>query len=370
MKHSETINSLIRKALDEVNHSINGHLPLPIRCEILHTLHESYIMGRISILCALKVYPIWNDFFKNDTEIIGLIKQSEKFLLGQISEKELLSNAGHVEVFVQDYNNEDNFTAIFAGMTAVQAAYDTITGKSINEHTPNAEALQNPDEWDTAFIASLAYNGGAAALDAINHDRNREFWNWYLTDCISIACSDDRLPYPPHTQPVPAQYLSDKNGKECRTQPNLWKEDAECRSCVNSIKEILVKIMDITHWTKSDFYFYRVGTTSSTKVFYHKENELVEAELDTNVTLFLSRKVGNLKDLLYSLCPQEGAFYLCKMTIDREYAIDINLEYDTRNEVLQKFFDSDFSEDFKKYPRLEKFIPAWLSDILKRKKII
>jgi len=30
----------------------------------------------------LKVYPIWNEFFKDDTEIIGLIKKTKKYLLG------------------------------------------------------------------------------------------------------------------------------------------------------------------------------------------------------------------------------------------------------------------------------------------------
>lgn len=371
MKYSETINSLIRKGLNEVNHSINGHLPLSIRREILQTINEPCVIGKISISCALKVYPIWNDFFKNDTEIIGLIKQSEKFLLGQINEKELLGNAEHLEVFVQDYNKEDNIMAMFAGMTAVHAAYDVLTSGDMEECVSDEEALQNPDTWDTAFIASLAYNGGAVALDTINHDRNKEFWNWYLTDCIRIAFFNDKLPYPPTTSIVSAKFFSGNNIKEYRTQPNIWKENAECRSRMNDIKGILVKIMDITHWTKSDFYFYHVGTASYTQVFYYKGNELVKFNLDINISMYLSRKVGELKDLMYSLCSQEGAFYLCKITIGREITMDIKFAYDTRDKVLQKsFFDSDFSEDFEKYPRAKKFIPEWLSDILKRKKRI
>ena len=79
---------------------------------------------------------------------------------------------------------------------------------------------------------------------------------------------------------------------------------------MNDIKGILVKIMDITHWTKSDFYFYHVGTASYTQVFYYKGNELVKFNLDINISMYLSRKVGELKDLMYSLCSQEGAFYL------------------------------------------------------------
>lgn len=367
MKYSETIKLLIRKGLDEVNHSSNGHLFLPTRRKILQTINEPCIIGRISILCALKVYPIWNDFFMNDTEIIGLIKQSEKFLLRQMSEKDLLSNAEHLDVFVQDYSNEDNMTVIFAGMVAVQAAYDTIAGKCITENISDEEALQNPDEWDTAFLASLAYNGGAVALDKINHERNKEFWNWYLTDCIETAYSDDRLLYPTNKSISSSAKHFLENSKEHRTQLSLWKDDAECCIHMDKIKEILVKIMNITLWNKSDFYFYRVGITSYTKVCYYKGNELVNYDLDVNVTIFLSKRIKMLKDVMYSLCPQEGAFYLCKITIGMDSKMNIRFDYDTRDKILQKFFDSDFSEDFNKYPRAKKFIPNWLSDILKRK---
>ena len=75
MKYNETIKSLIKKGLDEVTHSSTGHLSLSTRRAILQAINEPYIIGRISILCALKVYPIWNDFFRNDTKIIGLIEK-------------------------------------------------------------------------------------------------------------------------------------------------------------------------------------------------------------------------------------------------------------------------------------------------------
>ena len=50
--------------------------------------------------------------------------------------------------------------------------------------------------------------------------------------------------------------------------------------------------------------------------------------------------------------------------------MDIRFGYDTRDEKLKEAFsDIDVSEDFSKYPRAKEFIPDWLSDILKRKKI-
>lgn len=109
----ETITSLISKGLDEVNHSNKGHLSLPTRRAILQAINEPLVIGRVSILCALKVYPIWNDFFRNDTEIIGLIEKTEKYLLGQTSKKDLLNDADHLDMFADDYI-EDDMTASFA----------------------------------------------------------------------------------------------------------------------------------------------------------------------------------------------------------------------------------------------------------------
>ena len=123
MKYSEAIKSLIRKGLDEVNHSSAGHLSLSTRRKILQAINEPCIIGRISILCALKVYPIWNDFFRDDTEIIGLITKTEKYLLGQTSKKDLLKDADHLDMFADDYM-EDDITASFAAKVAVHAAYD------------------------------------------------------------------------------------------------------------------------------------------------------------------------------------------------------------------------------------------------------
>ena len=82
MKYNKTIKSLIRKGLDEINHSSTGHLSLSTRRKLLQTINEPYIIGRISILCALKVYPIWNDFFRNDTEISRTDRKNGKIPAG------------------------------------------------------------------------------------------------------------------------------------------------------------------------------------------------------------------------------------------------------------------------------------------------
>lgn len=366
MKYTEAISSLISKGLNEVNHSDKGHLSLPTRRAILQAINDPLVIGRISILCALKVYPIWNEFFKDDTKIIGLIKETEKYLLGQTGKKDLLKDADHLDVFVDNYM-EDDITATFAAKVAVHAAYDAgSSAEMVISDYDSDEDIEDPDEWDTAFLASLVYNGGIVDWDSIDDGRNKEFWNWYLTDCIKTACANDRLPYPTSVNKATssAKYIP------YRTQLSLWKEDAKCCACINGINEILTKMVVSDHWSKSEFYFYSVEMTSYTNFYYYQGNEPVLFDLDINVTIFLSSEIRMLKDLMYSLCPQEGAFYLCKITIDRHNNMDVRFAYDTKNEKLKsKFRDSDFSKDFSKYPRAKEFIPNWLADILKRKKI-
>ena len=366
MKYSEAIKSLIRKGLDEVNHSSAGHLSLSTRRKILQAINEPCIIGRISILCALKVYPIWNDFFRDDTEIIGLITKTEKYLLGQTSKKDLLKDADHLDMFADDYM-EDDITASFAAKVAVHAAYDASSDEDmVISDCDSDEEVEVPDEWDTAFLASLVYNGGVIDLGFIDDERNKEFWSWYLTDCIETACANDRLPYPvfANKATLSVKYIP------YRTQLSLWKYNAECRAYVNDIKEVLAKMVAYAQWNKCDFYCYTVESISYTNIYYYRGNEPVQFRLGINVTIHLSSKVEKLKDLMYSLCPQEGAFYLCKITIDKGNNMNIRFGYDTRYEELKKAFsDSDFSEDFNKYPRAKKFIPDWLADILKRKRI-
>ncbi len=366
MKYSETIKTLIREGLDEVNHSSAGHLSLTTRRKILQAIGEPHVIGRISLLCALKVYPIWDRFFTNDTEVIGLMKKTEKYLLGQTDKKELSEDADHLDVFADDYM-EDDMTASFAAKIAIHAAYDVGQDADMVISDYNSdEEVEDPDEWDTAYLASLVYNGGIVDLGSMDNGRNREFWNWYLTDCIRTACSDDKLPYPASANKAtpPDKYIP------YRTQIRLWKDDAQCRACINGIKEILIKMVVSAQWSKSEFYFYSVGRCSYTNFYYYKGNEPVLFEFDINVTIFLSSEIRTLKGLMYSLCPQEGAFYLCKITIDSDNNMDVRFAYDTRNEKLKSTFrDNEFCEDFSKYPREQKFIPDWLADILKRKRI-
>lgn len=107
--------------------------------------------------------------------------------MGQTGKKDLLKDADHLDVFADNYM-EDDITAAFAAKVAVHAAYDAgSSAEMVISDYDSDEEIEDPDEWDTAFLASLVYNGGIVDWDSIDDGRNKEFWNWYLTECLSIA---------------------------------------------------------------------------------------------------------------------------------------------------------------------------------------
>lgn len=366
MKYSETIKTLIREGLDEVNHSSAGHLSLPTRRKILQAIGESHVIGRISLLCALKVYPIWDRFFTNDTEVIGLIKKTEKYLLGQTDKKELSEDADHLDVFADGYM-EDDMTASFAAKIAVHAAYDAGQNAEMVISDYNSdEEVEDPDEWDTAYLASLVYNGGIVDLSSIDNGRNREFWNWYLTECLSTAFDKDKI--------LTNDYKIEKpihNAPELpRTQIHEYVNNDKVMSLFNQLENVFTKILSFAKWDAFIFDAYIVAEVSYDKVSYYKDGIIHDFNLSVGVLMYIDNFIRDIKNEMYENQKEEGGFYELKMTMNKNGDFVKEFNYDVRGEVLQKAFDDyNFADDFKKYPRAKKFIPDWLADILKRKRI-
>ena len=366
MKYTEAISSLISKGLNEINHSDKGHLSLSTRRAILQAINDPLAIGRISILCALKVYPIWNEFFKDDTEIIGLIKNTEKFLLGQTDKNELLSNADHLDVFADNYM-EDNITASFAAKVAVQAAYDVGSDADmvISDYDSDEE-IEDPDEWDTAFLASLVYNGGIVDWDSIDDGRNKEFWNWYLTECLSTAFDKKQM----LTNDYKIERPIYKTPEQPRTQIHEYVNNDKVISLFSQLEKIFIEILSDIKGDTLIFDAYRVDTCNYAKVSYYKDGLRLDLELDICVLLYINEFIRNIKDEMYETQKDEGGFYELKMTINKNGDFIKEFNYDVRVDALQKkFYDFEFVNDFKAYPRTKKFIPDWLADILKRKRI-
>ena len=182
---------LIKEGLGEISSSPQGHLSRPSRYKILRAFRSPRIAGRIGILCALKVLPIWRKYFGENHEIIELLRKAEYCLGEKATPDEIKKIADYISSLVEGHDYGTNFAPLMAGMAAVQAAYTVTDGNDYEEVAENDEELAS-DEWDAAFLASLSCNGGAADLSEINPESNREFWKWYLTDCIPYVYENEK----------------------------------------------------------------------------------------------------------------------------------------------------------------------------------
>ena len=182
---------LIKEGLEEISSSPQGHLSRPLRYKILQAFRSPRIAGRVGILCALKVLPIWRKYFGENHEIIELLRKAEYCLGEKATPDEITKIADYISSLVEGHDYGTNFAPLMAGMAAVQAAYTVTDGNDCEEVAENDEELAS-DEWDAAFLASLSCNGGAADLSEINPESNREFWKWYLTDCIPYIYENEK----------------------------------------------------------------------------------------------------------------------------------------------------------------------------------
>ena len=144
-------------------------------------------------MCALKVLPIWRRYSGESHKIIALLRKAEHYLEEKTNPDEITRIADYTSSLVEGRDYGTDFAPLMAGMAAVQAAYTVTDGNDYEEVAENDEELAS-DEWDAAFLASLSCNGGAADLSEINPESNREFWKWYLTDCIPVSYTHLTLP--------------------------------------------------------------------------------------------------------------------------------------------------------------------------------
>lgn len=361
------INELITEGLFLIEKSSIGHLPLFFRNKLLHSINDKEVINRISILCALKVYPIWKASVHCDYKIIDLLASCEDYCNQKVSQTALGQQADKLYSYVQSLNDGKNFAALMAGSSSVQVAYELINDTIYDENENIDDFDIDSTEWDASFLASLAYNGGAESIDNIQLSKNKKFWTWYLTDCISIAHDKkkkiinlDEIVYP--TYDVPYQQ---------REQEIMYLHNVTISATFEKLKDLLNYLLKLMEWQSINVTIYSVACTSYDKVFYCKNGVTNEYQLDINVLLYINNLVKEIKKYMYELNRDEGGFFSLSIKLDNQGDFKHIFNYDKRDIVLQhKFRDEDFAKDFRTFHRKASFIPEWLKNLLTNFKLL
>ena len=111
---------LIKEGLGEISSSPQGHLSRPSRYKILRAFRSPRIAGRIGILCALKVLPIWRRYSGESHKIIALLRKAEHYLEEKTNPDEITRIADYTSSLVEGRDYGTDFAPLMAGMAAVQ----------------------------------------------------------------------------------------------------------------------------------------------------------------------------------------------------------------------------------------------------------
>ncbi len=159
--------------------------------------------GRLAILSAQKVYPIFHAAYLDDDLPESLLRAAVGLLDGTVTQDEAaeIQDIGY-HIFGNDLYDELNVQA--AGYSAYKALMEVrgwrdpfeqvVHGGVLNqsgERVPfTDQELASLEAGDTAGTAAIAFAGNAES-DALNVEKLLSFWEWWLIEAIPLAWDFD-----------------------------------------------------------------------------------------------------------------------------------------------------------------------------------
>jgi hypothetical protein len=345
----QELQNLIEKGKILIEESEYNLLPLYFRNEILRNIGDPKIIGRLSIICALKVLPLWKKHFSDIDEIMNLLAEAENYK--EENKENYLKNVDHMYTFVEDKNDEENFAALYAGFAAVKAAYEA-SEKHIEEKSIDDFELDSY-EWDAAFFAFLSFSGGAVSFDKINRNKAKLFWTWYLEEAINKAYTKDIL--------VTINQKKEENQEEINRTKYNQLNNKEIEKIINEITGVIKRPYGV------ELKVCCIANKSIYEVFSLETKEKISLDYPYEVFHKIMQDVSELRKIIYNLNKDEGTFYIFNLKLQKDGTKEIKYIFDSLDDYLKRNFvyKEDIIEDFKEYPRQDNYIPKWLKKIIK-----
>jgi len=166
----------------------NGELPLGARLKLFEIEEECrqeekyfrrQLFCKTECKCAFFTWHFWTDNI-SETDPMDLLKLAiSSNLSGDVQAKR-----GKLLTFLENklYHGAP-FNAIYAGFSCWAAIGSLTIGisRAISNLT---EKEIDPTEWMAAYHSSIAYAGKAIWEENPDNQKRKEFWLWYLNECI------------------------------------------------------------------------------------------------------------------------------------------------------------------------------------------
>lgn len=131
--------------------------------------------------------------------------------------------------------------------------------------------------------------------------------------------------------------------------------------------DILLSTPDDFPWERIEFANGVVGENSQAECYTVFEGTETFLLLDFSSSEYrLLDLPFELREAMYKQAPEKGAWYTMKMTITKDGKFSVSFDYENQP-AFYSLEDADYIEDHQNFPCDEKFVPAWLREILERK---
>ncbi len=357
------VENIILKCYELIKYDSIHHLRLPYRNLIFEQL--SPLKKGLLVLKTIKnILFIWDKIWPNDECCKKLYNNCIGFLNGDIYSAEFRDALNSSKTKFDNTLEEGKFTASYVGFALYQAGYE-ILSENFTKHSID-EFSEDPELWSSLFFASLAYNGGTEGFSNISAERNKVFWSDFLENFRQIINDKD----------------SSKIAKEIISPVEEVKEIARKQKEIiqnpeNVVYSRLNKLSDLYFEKYFDkdikkitlrFYLIdnKITVTGYTESIYGNATSIDNNDLAIYSMQFnFSEKLLDIKRIMYSYAPEEGAWLMFDLTIGENRKFEAEFNYDKNDPFFRTNITYvNFINEMKEFPRKSRFIPNWLRTIL------
>ncbi len=193
-KFAKKINGLLQEAAKNIDRY--GELPLMIRLSFFDAGEtagddgiriSSLLFKRTEYLCAVKTFGIWQSRYSDSMPMKIL---ESKMCLNSLKST-LNVDLSRLQTFLDNkfQDGEPAFSSIYAGFSCWAAGKAQLHG-FLEAQRGESDIDIEPENWMAAFYSSLAYSGKATWEETHDIAKHREYWTWYIDDCMPNALRD------------------------------------------------------------------------------------------------------------------------------------------------------------------------------------
>jgi len=345
--------TIIEEAKASLDTNIYHHLDAKYRNLIFKKL-----LNKQSINLILNTLNINQDVFTKKSERIDFdktLKNLVDFTGGNINKDDFKENNDFWFTYYENQISDGNLCIGYAGLSIVYAGYEfgrELYENEIDEVTVNSD----PYNWSSLFYGSLVYSGGTEDIAKIDSSKNYIYWIFFLNNYENSNFLFKPKYFSIQHEDIAFQRVQkfEKGINPAIDRLYLSMYDKLTRAKFKlECKTIEVFIISINNsfsiQIKADGQ-----SLDNTKAYF------------LNVELDLKPLVQEIKENMYSIAKNEGAWFDSKYILDKQDNLVSNFNFDNKSDCHVKFVSiSDFREEIEKFPRNKEFTKEWLMDIIR-----